>query len=145
MNFWSAAILLLAISIYDMYAVWHSKHMVTMAEFQTKTQTFAGVFIPYNVKSEKKPIKGAIKIKLDHKTELVPKNAVLGGGDIAFPLLFSAVVMKSTGFLIATIIPVFATIALGCLLYFAKKDRFYPAMPFISLGCAVGYAVILVI
>jgi len=139
MNLWSAFVLLGVISLYDIYAVWKSKHMITMAEFQSKTQTFAGVFIPYKLKEPKKEV----KIKVGKKTELVPKNAILGGGDIAFPLLFSGVVMRTSGFLLATIIPVVTTICLGALLLFAKKDKFYPAMPFITIGCVIGYLIIL--
>ncbi|MEM3126452.1 MAG: presenilin family intramembrane aspartyl protease [Candidatus Woesearchaeota archaeon] len=139
MNLWSAIILLLVISVYDMYAVWKSKHMVTIAKFQSKTQTFAGIFIPYKRIEPKK----AVELKFAKKVELVPKNAVLGGGDIAFPLLFEGVVMKKVGFLVASLIPITTTIALGALLFLAKKDRFYPAMPFILIGCFVGHLIIL--
>ena len=37
------------------------------------------------------------------------------------------------------------TLALALLFMAAKKDRFYPAMPFISAGCLVGWAVTLLI
>jgi presenilin-like A22 family membrane protease len=74
------------------------------------------------------------------------KSAILGGGDIAFTLLFSAVVLLSTySFLKAFIVSVVAAIALAGLLFFAKKDKFYPAMPFLSAGCFIGYAIILLI
>jgi len=33
------------------------------------------------------------------------------------------------------IISVGATIALSLLFYFSEKGKFYPAMPFISMGC----------
>src|SRR4030042_5906356 len=42
-----AAILLIAISIYDFIAVFKSKHMVKMAKFQTQSKVFAGLFVPY--------------------------------------------------------------------------------------------------
>ena len=126
-----------------MYAVWTSKHMVAMAKFQTDSNVFAGLHIPYKLGSLKKP-KGPTKtIKV--------KSAVLGGGDIGFPLIFAGVVMKElmitntlvTGFLITLIIPLFATIALTFLLIKAQKDKFYPAMPFITAGCLLGYAIVL--
>ncbi|MFT4297594.1 MAG: presenilin family intramembrane aspartyl protease [Candidatus Woesearchaeota archaeon] len=43
-----AVILIIAISIYDMIAVWKIKHMITLAKFQTEQKIFAGAMIPYN-------------------------------------------------------------------------------------------------
>jgi len=173
--FW-AVILLLAISVYDAYAVWKSKHMVKMARFQAKSKVFAGLFIPYSNpgkakrkmprihfkaspvllsskrearKSQRrtsKPLKKAGKTK--HA-----KNAILGGGDIAFPLIFSGTVMEylitrdisvSAALGQSLVIAVTASIALLGLFILAKKDRFYPAMPFITLGCLVGFALIII-
>ena len=47
--FW-VTMLLIIISFYDMFAVWKSKHMIKMAEFQTKSNVFAGIMIPYEQK-----------------------------------------------------------------------------------------------
>ena len=47
LNLFSAFMLLIAISIYDAIAVWKSKHMIKLAEFQTTTKVFAGLLIPY--------------------------------------------------------------------------------------------------
>jgi presenilin-like A22 family membrane protease len=156
--FW-AVMLLLAISVYDMYAVWKSKHMVKMAKFQTQSNIFAGLLIPYKVKAGKSipQIKSKTKnIRLASskagKTET--KTAILGGGDVAFPLIFAGVIMenllmqglsKGTAFLEASIIILTTTIALALLFFFAKKDKFYPAMPFISAGCLVGWVIVMLI
>ncbi|MFH1643002.1 MAG: presenilin family intramembrane aspartyl protease [Nanoarchaeota archaeon] len=144
MNIFSIFMLLILISIYDMIAVWKSKHMVKMAKFQTNSKVFAGLSIPYE---KFKPGKGSIKIEKKVKT------AILGGGDIGFPLLFAGVVMKGlimqngqvTGFLQSMIIPIVTTIALFILLTKGKEDRFYPAMPFLSMGCFVGYLIVLIL
>jgi len=149
MNLFAAFMLLGLISIYDMFAVWKSKHMIEMAQFQTESKLFAGLSISYSMPvkiSDKKP-KGMQPISPDAKT------AILGGGDIGFPLLFAGVVMKglmlteslTVGFLKSMIIPVFAAIALFILLMYGKEDQFYPAMPFISAGCLVGYFVVLIV
>jgi presenilin-like A22 family membrane protease len=140
-NMVSAVLLLIAISIYDMIAVWRSKHMVTMAKFQAQSQIFAGLLIPY-----KKPEKGA-KIVLDdkdaHPGAETAKSAILGGGDIAFPLLFAGVVMKTTASYISPLlIALGAAIALFILLYKGETNKFYPAMPFISAGCFAGLGVV---
>lgn len=137
--------LLLIISAYDMYAVWKSKHMIKLAKFQANSRTFAGLLIPYQrVKRVSKKTKGKVK-----KVKI--QNAILGGGDIAFPMLFAGVVMTSLinhGLtkLIALVytLPIILciTIALALLFFKGKKDRYYPAMPFLTLGCVAGYVIL---
>ncbi len=143
----AAIILLILIAIYDAYAVWKSKHMVRMAEFTSKANLFPGIKIGY---TEKKA-KPAKKAKPGKGT---PRTGVLGGGDIVFPLLFTGTVMLAmieqglaipTAITYASIITLTTAIALFVLFYTAQKDKFYPAMPFISTGCIVGYLVILLI
>lgn len=136
-NLFSATLLLILVSVYDAYAVWKSKHMVTMAKFQSEEKTFAGLFVPYSKSSSAKVI-----AKTDKPDDQRGKVALLGGGDMAFPLIFSGVVLKTTtSFATAGVISLFAAIALFSLLYFGKKDRFYPAMPFITVGCFAGYLI----
>jgi presenilin-like A22 family membrane protease len=156
--FW-AIMLLIAISLYDMYAVWKSKHMIKMAKFQTKSNVFAGLMIPYSMKDakmQKVSVNAKTPKKLD--TSKMPKakskTAILGGGDVVFPLIFTGAVMegllregltKSQAFMQSSIMIVTTTIALALLFFFAKKDRFYPAMPFVTLGCLVGWVIVLLI
>jgi presenilin-like A22 family membrane protease len=145
-----SAILLLVISAYDVYAVWKSKHMVKMAKFQTESKLFAGLFIPYKRVQESKPLLGAKTVKVVRKR----KTAILGGGDIAFPLIFSGAVMESlisggldriVALYETLIITAATTVSLFFLFAFAKKDKFYPAMPFVTAGCILGYLIILLI
>lgn len=150
MNLFSAIMLLLLISVYDMYAVWKSKHMVKLAKFTIESKVFAGLSVPYNKSSGK--IQTMPSDKLGVKTGEI-KNAILGGGDIGFPLLFSGVIMKGLmltdtiliGFLKTSIISVFTTAALYILFLKGDKNKFYPAMPFLTLGCLAGYGIILLI
>lgn len=151
--FW-AILLLVLISAYDMYAVWKSKHMVTMAKFQQGTNVFAGLMIPYKRKATMSG-KVASKTAREGKVPLSkgePTVAILGGGDVAFPLIFEGVILRdlilkgatpALAFAQSLIIVGTTTIALALLFYFAKKDRFYPAMPFISAGCLLGWLVLL--
>ena len=149
LNLFSVTMLLLLISVYDAYAVWKSKHMVAMAQFQSEEKTFAGLFIPY-IPTEggkavlaKRTVLSSSKKFGSQDASFAGKVALLGGGDVAFPLLFSSVVLKTTtSFFSAFVISVCAAIALFLLLYYAKKDAFYPAMPFISAGCFVGYSLV---
>ena len=139
-----AAILLLAISAYDAYAVWKSEHMIKLAKAQSKAKMFAGFFIPYSAPKILKPIeKKNSKRQKTRKTKI--KAAVIGGGDIGFTLLFASTIMKEIGFLQAAITALSATIALALLLFLGKKDRFYPAMPFLTIGCFLGYLVSIIV
>lgn len=155
-NLWSISILLILISGYDAYAVWKSKHMITLAQSQAKSQVFAGLLIPYTLGKVAPPIpKASEKAKITKTTAPAKMTstakttsasgktriALLGGGDIAFPLLFAGVVLKQWGFLPSLIIPLFALLGLGLLLWKAEDKKFYPAMPFISAGCFVGLGV----
>ncbi len=115
----AAIILLILISGYDMIAVWKTKHMVKLAKFQTESKVFAGLLIPYN--------KGK-------------KAAILGGGDVGFPMLFAGVVFLKYGWLASIITIIFTAIGLLLLLLLSKKNKFYPAMPFISAGTLIGFA-----
>jgi len=118
----SVSILLILISIYDGIAVWKTKHMIKLAKFQTKMKLFAGLLIPYSKN----------------------RMAILGGGDMGFPLLFTGVAFKLHGW-IASIIIITTAIALGILLIKSEKNKYYPAMPFISAGCFVGYGIVYLI
>lgn len=153
-NLFAAIMLLIAISAYDFVAVFKTKHMIKLATFQSKSRIFAGLLIPYR--------KGKISAKTaaEYKTARTAgvwqeksRIAVLGGGDIGFTLIFAGVAMKGLmlreailiGFLKALIIPLFASIALLVLLLKGHQNKFYPAMPFLSIGCFIGYLAVLAV
>lgn len=143
LNWMAATLLLLLISVYDVIAVWKTKHMVKLAKFQIKKlKMFTGFFIPY-VRGEE--IEKLRKLKKSRKKKLKIKAdvAVLGGGDIAFPLLFSGTLFISFGFLASLISVIFSTLGLAFLLFTAEKHKPYPAMPFITAGCLLSLAIIL--
>ncbi len=140
MNLFSVSALLILISGYDAFAVWKSGHMIALAKFQADSKAFAGLMIPY----KRSAGFSAGKIKKAKKTK--KKNAgtaILGGGDIAFPLMFAGVVMKSFGIEKAFIIPLFVAAALAILLFKGREDKFYPAMPFLTAGCFAGLLVLM--
>ena len=157
---WVIALLLL-ISVYDMYAVWRSRHMVTMAKFTAESQLFAGLTIPYkNVRgritiqqkiSKNSVLGGEKNGTAKHVKKSNSKQAILGGGDVVFPLIFSGVVIEHlvklgislwTSYFMGIIISLTTAGSLWLLFVYAKKDKFYPAMPFISTGCFVGLGII---
>ena len=134
LNVTTTIILLILISIYDAYAVWHAKFMQKMAKYQmSKLKIFSGFFIPYLQKGSLSKIKSKKKVKMT--------VAILGGGDVVFPMIFSGVLLNAQGILPALSVTLFSGIALFILFMFSEKGKFYPAMPFITAGCLVGFLI----
>ncbi len=133
-NLFSVIILLLLISAYDAYAVWKSKHMITLAKTQAKANIFAGLMLPYKMAKIGKPKPGMKTTKV--------RTAILGGGDIGFPLIFAGVVLKEMGLWQSLLIPFGASLGLAVLLWKGKENKFYPAMPFISAGCFIALGLV---
>jgi presenilin-like A22 family membrane protease len=148
LNIWAIVILLILISLYDMYAVWHAGFMQKMARYQIEqVRVFSGFFIPYLGKKDREKMK---KAKDKPQKNKIPKKvkvnvAILGGGDVVFPILLSGVVLATLGLTAALLVAFGATAALAFLFYISEKGKFYPAMPFISAGCfvALGLAYLL--
>lgn len=142
-------ILLLLIALYDAYAVWKSEHMIALAEFQTSTNTFAGLSFKVR-KNEEKTLKRVSTQKKNTSKNEEHHSAILGGGDIAFPLLFSGIVFISLlgkyslaeSLIRVSLITVFATISLGILFLISKKKTYYPAMPFLTAGCLLAFGIL---
>jgi len=68
LNIWSVVLLLILISVYDMYAVWHAGFMQKMAQYQIeKVKIFTGFFVPYLGKKEKQAIAKAKKSNIKDK------------------------------------------------------------------------------
>jgi len=133
-------ILLIVISIYDMYAVWHAGFMQKMARYQIdKVKIFAGFFVPYLGKKQREMIKN-MKSKGSKKVKM--HAAMLGGGDVAFPMILAGVVLYAFGLIPALIISLGAVAGLIGLFLISEKGKFYPAMPFITAGCIVALVLV---
>ncbi len=156
-NIYSAIVLLLLIAIYDFYMVFVSKHMVTLAQSSMNSKMMAGLWVKsqigHRIVSKNVPIplrkRGRPKKLVDpapHKPYETTSNVIIGGGDIAFPLLFAGAVMKFTGLIYGgIIIAICATLAMSALFVFGKKNTFYPAMPPIFFGCVIGLSIVLLL
>lgn len=163
LNVLIAGILLVAIAIYDVWAVWKSKHMIKLAKFQMEhLKIFAGFFFPYiskkdrvkiqkmraamkkREKQEKKKGKKA-KGKKMKEIKVKAQIAALGGGDVAFPLIFAGTVMLAYNVLAALVVVLCATLSLLYLFYISKKGKFYPAMLFLTPGCLLGLLLVLLL
>jgi presenilin-like A22 family membrane protease len=148
LNIWTIIILLILISFYDMWAVWKVGIMQKMAKYQMNTlKIFSGFFVPYLSKKQRREMK---KLKLEQKN-LKNKNlkqrkikvniAILGGGDIVFPIITAGVMLKTFGIWSAILVILGALLGLSYLFLISKKKKFYPAMPFITAGIFLGMLV----
>ena len=147
LNFWTIIILLIAISAYDIWAVWHTGFMQKMAKYQINhLKLFAGFFVPHMSKKQREKVRA---IKQKYKNKKIPEKeirkkkikvslAILGGGDVIFPIIAAGIFLRTFGLLQAGLITIGATIALFALFIAAKKGKYYPAMPFISAGIFMG-------
>lgn len=167
-DLWWVIALLLAISVYDWIAVHRSGHMVTLAKAQADKSLFAGLYLPTTSGKSRSPASAktgaapARRATPSARNTPIPEAsapralesggaAILGGGDIAFPLIFAAVtqvwlietrgMLPTSAFFTSLLVPLGATIALTTLFALAKKGRFYPAMPPITAGCLIGLGV----
>ncbi|MFH1503514.1 MAG: presenilin family intramembrane aspartyl protease [Candidatus Diapherotrites archaeon] len=141
LNFWTVIILLILISIYDMWAVWRSGIMQKMAKYQMNNlKVFAGFFVPYISKKVRGQLKNLSKSEL-RKKKIKAHVAILGGGDVIFPIITAGVMLKEFGFLSALFVIIGAALGLSYLFFFAEKKKFYPAMPFITIGILFGILV----
>jgi len=142
LNLYTIIAFLIIISIYDAWAVWHSGFMQKMATYQIKKlNIFGGFLVPSTTKAMKAKIK---KMKLTmSKKQLSKKNikvnvAILGGGDVIFPIITAGVMLKLFTFYHSLFVIAGATLGLGFLLMRSEKKKFYPAMPFITAGIFIG-------
>ncbi len=147
LNFLTIIILLIIISLYDIWAVWHSGIMQKMAKYQIdKLNIFSGFFVPYASKKTREKIK---LLKEKYKNKKISKKAmnskkfkinvaILGGGDIIFPIITAGIMLKTFGLAYSLFVIAGATLGLSYLFFFAEKKKFYPAMPFITAGIFAG-------
>lgn len=156
LNVIAAAILLIGISIYDIIAVWKTQYMVKLAKFQIEhLKIFTGFFLPYLKPKDKARVEKLRAIakrerakgkKVKWKKIKVPVQiAALGGGDVAFPLIFAGTIFLAYGLIPAIITILCTVLALLFLFMFSEKGKFYPAMPFLTAGCLLGLLIVLLI
>ncbi|MCL2149370.1 MAG: presenilin family intramembrane aspartyl protease [Dehalococcoidia bacterium] len=137
---WTAVVLLAVLAIYDLLAV-RFGFMVWMASKLSLTNAMPAFVFPRKSKGWRSSLQEA---SFDHTEDEKPgerRFSILGGGDIAFPLLVSASAFFAFGLSSAMLVAVFGLI--GLLAAYAiqlvlLKGRPMPALPPIAVTCAVG-------
>jgi presenilin-like A22 family membrane protease len=129
-------LILIVLSIYDFIAVYKTKHMVKIAKDMIETGTILGLVFPFEPLGF---LKSAREIKPGEG-----KFLILGGGDVAFPLIFSVSLLKF-GILKPFIVAIFSLLGLFAnflLFIFQKERKAIPALPLISLFSIIGYFIV---
>ncbi len=127
--------ILILFSIYDFVAVYKTKHMVEMAKEMIEQKTIFGFVIPQDIFSFRESLLNV---------QPGGKFLVLGGGDVALPLLFSVSLLPS-GFLNSIIVAAFSLLGLFISFYIfthQKVRRPIPALPPIAFFSIIGFLLI---
>jgi len=130
---------LIIFSIYDYIAVYKTKHMVKIAKEMIETGAILGFILPQKFSDL---LAGLKKVRVPAK-RVEGKFLVLGGGDVAFPLLFCVSLLPS-GILNSLIVGFYAFIGLlfSFVLFVSQKERKpIPALPPIALFSIIGFLI----
>lgn len=132
----AVAILLIIFSVYDVIAVYKTKHMVKMAKGMMEARALPGLILPSQLSELNTPLE---------KISLGGNFLILGGGDIVLPLLFSVSILQE-GILKSILVAFFALLGLltSFWLFFRQKERrAIAALPPIALFSIIGYSITL--
>jgi len=134
----TVVLLLVLFSIYDYIAVYKTKHMVKIAQEMMEAGAILGLILPQKIFDFRASLR-----------EVKPGKRffVLGGGDMAFPLLLSCSLLKR-GLVDSLIVAIFSLFGLffSFLIFTKQKTRQpIPALPPIALFSIIGYLIALII
>ncbi|MFH1750257.1 MAG: presenilin family intramembrane aspartyl protease [Candidatus Micrarchaeota archaeon] len=128
LDIFPAALLAMGLSIYDVIAVFYTKHMVTLAKELGDREAGFSITFPSDLKGKVIPKSKMMKYKAAYKKELI--GAVeLGTGDLAIPaMLVVSALHLSFWHSIAAMLG--ATFGISLLFfYIERKKGYWPALP----------------
>ena len=141
---WTSMILLLALAIYDLLAV-RFGYMLWMVEKLGESNTLPAFVIPRRTSEWWSSLKQSGSTKLVEKEPSDSKYSILGGGDIAFPLLLASSVYFAHGFNNALLVAMFSLLGLiGAYWIQATffKGKPVPALPPIAILSLIGILIV---
>lgn len=133
LNVLTVILILAGLSIYDLIAVFKTKHMIKLA----KSMMRGGV--PLSIVAPR-------ALKVEEKEDKVYEVSQLGTGDVALPLVFSITVLVEYGMVSALIVSLSALAGLLiAFLWISKLKKPIPALPPISILSLIGFILALYI
>ena len=135
---WQVLILLAILSVYDIIAVWKTKHMIALFKGLAERGVIMALIIPSKIKDTLTDLK---QVKPGEEFLL------LGTGDISFPIIFAVSALKfSLWSSIAVILGALLGITFIHFVFIARKERKpVPALPPIAVGSAIGFFISLLL
>jgi len=130
-------IILFGLSIYDYWAVFKSKHMVTWFKSMLERSAPFAIIVPERPEAMAASVQAVSARKLKRKDRSV---IMLGTGDLAFPTVFAVSALSAYGPL--TALAIIAGSIVGIFVnhyYLIKKFRAIPALPAIAFFSALGF------
>ncbi|OGN07179.1 MAG: hypothetical protein A2750_00015 [Candidatus Yanofskybacteria bacterium RIFCSPHIGHO2_01_FULL_45_42] len=130
-----AAVLLVALSVYDIVAVYKTKHMIALAKEMVSSGAIFGFIIPADWKDF---------FFSRHEAHVGERFMILGSGDVGLPLILSASV-ATTSLSDAVVVALFSIAGLFVthLLFVTQEGKRRPmaALPPIATMTVIGYLV----
>lgn len=140
---WTVISIMLVISVYDILAV-RFGFMVWMVKRMSAFEAFPAFFIPGRPTGWTRTIKKAGSEKFEGKPE-GKEFAILGGGDVIFPLLLGVSVFsvyRTTGFVVVEAFSLLGLISAFWIERIFLKGKPMAALPPISLASLVGLLIV---
>lgn len=140
---WTAMLLMLVISVYDVLAV-RLGYMLWMAKSMSDTGALPAFVLPKTSSGWGQGLRGFSLSALAEREPEEREVSVLGGGDIGFPLLLTASVFFKSGLAGSLIVAGFSVLGLAgayWLQHAFLKGKPMPALPPIALGCLTGFLI----
>ncbi len=137
-----AVIVILALlSVYDVIAVFKTKHMVKMFKGMIQQGLPIGIIIPENIGLLGRSMKAVSAQKLKEKSKKA--FIMLGGGDLSFPAVFAVSALAVYGWTVALAIVAGAMVGMVSIhfLLLKKEIRALPALPPIAAGSILGFLI----
>jgi presenilin-like A22 family membrane protease len=141
---WTVVWVLVALSIYDVVAV-RLGYMMWMARKLSESDTLPAFILPRQNKLWGSNLKSSGMQQIFTSEASEREFSLLGGGDLGFPLIFTASVYSAYGFQGAFIVAI--ACLLGLLLAYALqiwwlKGKPLPALPPISFVAIIGFLIV---
>ena len=142
---WTTMALLLALAVYDFLAV-RFGYMVWLAKKLSDSNTLPAFFIPRSAGEWKNRMQESTVTRLTEEKSSDRKYSILGGGDIAFPLLLASSVYFAQGFYGALVVAAFSLVGLIGAYWIQAvflKGKPMPALPPIAALSLIGLLIVL--
>jgi presenilin-like A22 family membrane protease len=134
-------ILLILLSIYDVYAVFKSKHMIKLFKGMMEKGAAMAIVIPHDIRDLKAQMQTVKKEKMKKYQPDKRKFFMLGTGDVAFPIVFSVAALQTS--LLSSIAVIIGSLFGILMIHYIisrKKYEALPALPPIALTTILAYA-----